>query len=214
MTNTKSMNATEPVNAALNYGYGFLKVECRMAVNTVGLEPAIGFLHESSGYQTKESLVYDLEEPFRFLIDLTVIKAFESGWLSPEDFAFTRDDYLYRIENDGRKRLLHLLRERFNSGVQYKGRLLKWDTVIEQKTAELARYFVNQYPSLSFQEPKPVLERPDNIEMREKILSLTQVEAEKHGIGKSTLHYLRRNARDSRSFRIYSNVKEKIGIST
>jgi CRISPR-associated protein Cas1 len=56
------------------YGYGFLEGECRSAINAVGLEPSAGFLHEFSAYQTKQSLVYDLEEPFRWLIDTSVLK--------------------------------------------------------------------------------------------------------------------------------------------
>jgi len=50
-------NASDPVNAALNYGYGFLEGECRKAINSVGLEPSVGFLHDFSDYQTKQSLV-------------------------------------------------------------------------------------------------------------------------------------------------------------
>lgn len=73
MTSSHQNNATDPVNAALNYGYGFLEGECRRAINAVGLEPSVGFLHDFSHYQTKQSLVYDLEEPFRWLVDLTVI---------------------------------------------------------------------------------------------------------------------------------------------
>jgi CRISPR-associated protein Cas1 len=86
MTATDQNNASDPFNAALNYGYGFLEAECRMAINAVGLEPAIDFLHDSSDYQTKESLVYDLQEPFRWLVDLCVIHAFESGALELHDF--------------------------------------------------------------------------------------------------------------------------------
>jgi len=150
MTTTHQNNATDPVNAALNYGYGFLKVECRMAINTVGLESAVGFLHEASGQQTKESLVYDLEEPFRWIIDMAVIHAFESGILSLPDFSFTRDDYLYRIEMEGKRRFLDLLRSRFNSGVTYKGRTLKWDTVIQEKAVELGRFLIGRSPSVDF----------------------------------------------------------------
>jgi hypothetical protein len=80
------------------------------------------------------------------------------------------------------------------------------------KTIELGRFFINQYPPLSFQEPAPILRRTDNTEIRKKILSITQSEAEKHGIGKSTLHYLRKRAEDQRSFRIYRKVKEKITV--
>jgi CRISPR-associated protein Cas1 len=83
MTTSRPNNASDPVNLALNYGYGFLEAECRMAINAIGLEPSVGFLHEFSDYQTKQSLVYDLQEPFRWLVDLTVMQAFESGKLEP-----------------------------------------------------------------------------------------------------------------------------------
>jgi len=71
MTTSHQNKATDPVNTALNYGYGFLEGECLRAINTVGLEPSVGFLHDFSDYQTKQSLVYDLEEPFRWLTDVS-----------------------------------------------------------------------------------------------------------------------------------------------
>jgi CRISPR-associated protein Cas1 len=172
-TTSHNNNASDPFNAALNYGYGFLKIQCRIAVNAIGLEPAVGFLHEIASTQTAESLVYDLEEPFRFLADLCVIQAFESGMLSPQDFAFTRDDYLYRIEWDGRMRLRDILIETFNSRVEYKGQTLKWDTVIEHKVLELSRYLTGKSPSIDFSEPAPTLERQDIREIRERILTVT-----------------------------------------
>jgi CRISPR-associated protein Cas1 len=209
-TTSHNNNATDPVNAALNYGYGFLKAECRTAINSVGLEPAVGFLHELGHDETRESLVYDLEEPFRWLVDLTVIQAFETGWLNVNDFEFTRDDYLYRIEFEAKRRFLHLLRERFNSGIAYKERSLKWDTVIEEKTNELARYLSGRSSTLSFEEPSPVLERRDTRAVREAILGLTQSEASERGIGKSTLHYLREKAREPSSFELHERVRLKL----
>lgn len=41
MTSSHQNNASDSFNAALNYGYGSLEGECRMAINAVGLEPAI-----------------------------------------------------------------------------------------------------------------------------------------------------------------------------
>jgi CRISPR-associated protein Cas1 len=210
LTTSHNNNASDPVNAALNYGYGFLKILCRTTINSVGLEPAVGFLHETASAQTAESLVYDLEEPFRWLVDLCVIDAFETGKLGPNDFAFTRDDYLYRIQWDGRMRLRQSLKETFNSDVNYRGRRLKWDTVIEQKALELSRYLTGKAQALDFSEPVPVLERTDSREIRERILSLTQSEASELGIGKSTLHYIREKAREPGSFTLYENVKRKL----
>jgi CRISPR-associated protein Cas1 len=210
MTTSHQNNASDPVNLALNYGYGFLEGECRMAINAIGLEPSVGFLHEFSDYQTKQSLVYDLQEPFRFLVDLTVMQMFESGKLDAQSFYFTEHDYRYRFELDAKGRFLSALRDRFNSGVKYKGRVLKWDTVIQEMAAELGRYLIGSRPELDFSEPNPVLERSDSKAVREVILNLTQSQARKLGIAKSTLHYLRKRARNQQPFRIYSKLKEKI----
>jgi CRISPR-associated protein Cas1 len=212
MTTSHQNNATDPVNAALNYGYGFLEGECRRAINAVGLEPSVGFLHESSDYQTKQSLVYDLQEPFRWIADVAVIEAFESGVLDLPDFYFTGDDYRYRFEPKAKERFLDLLRERFNSGAKYKGRAFKWDTVIEQKTVEFGRYLVGRTGGLDFSEPTPNLHRTDNRELRRRILSLSQSTASRLGIGKSTFHYLRRNAGGTRSFRICRKVRNRIAL--
>jgi CRISPR-associated protein Cas1 len=211
MTSTHQNNATDPVNAALNYGYGFLEAECRRAINAVGLEPSVGFLHETSGYQTKQSLVYDLQEPFRWLADVTVMDAFESGVLDLPEFYFTGDEYRYRFVPEAKQRFLDLLRERFNSSIEYKGRALKWDTVIEHKTVELGRYLIGRSSSVDFSEPSPELPRTDSQELRRRILILSHLDAERRAIGKSTLHYLKKRARKMRELRIYAPVLERLG---
>ena len=118
---------------------------------------------------------------------MTVMEAFESRVLDLPDFYFTGDDYRYRFEPEAKQRFLDLIRERFNSGVVYKGRALKWDTVIEQKMVELGRYLVGRASRLEFSEPAPNLQR-DERELRRRIPSLSQSEAQRLGIGKSTLH--------------------------
>jgi CRISPR-associated protein Cas1 len=210
MTTKHNNNASDPVNSALNYGYGFLQAECRKAINAVGLEPSVGFLHEFADHSTKQSLCYDLMEPFRWLVDLSVLQAFQSRLLDWSSFYFTALDYRYRFTLEAKKQFIQLLRERFNSGVVYKGRRMKWDTVIQEKTAELGKYLTGRSSVLDISEPTPTLERTDNRLMREKILSLTQSEARKRGIGKSTLHYLRKNAANDRAFRTYHKVNEKL----
>jgi CRISPR-associated protein Cas1 len=116
----------------------------------------------------------------------------------------------YRFDPEAKQRFLDLLRERFNSGVRYKGRAFKWDTVIEQKTSELGRYLVGRTSGLDFPEPSPALRRADSEELRRRILSLSQSEARNLGIAKSTLHCLRTNARSGHSFRVYRSVREKL----
>jgi CRISPR-associated endonuclease Cas1 len=38
-------NATHPLNAILNYAYGVLETQMRIAIVTAGLEPTVGYLH-------------------------------------------------------------------------------------------------------------------------------------------------------------------------
>jgi len=150
-------------------------------------------------------------EPFRWLGDVTTIEAFESGVLDLKDFYFTGDDYRYRIEIEVKRRFLQLLKERFNSGISCKGRVLKWDTVIEQKANELGRFLVEKSSALEFDDPAPRLERHDDREMRAKILAVTFSQAKQLNIGKSTLHYLRKKARNAKQFSVYTSVRSRLG---
>jgi CRISPR-associated protein Cas1 len=203
-------NASDPVNLCLNYAYGVLEGECKKAINTVGLEPAFGFLHEFSDYQTKQSLVYDLQEPFRWLCDLTVIEGFESGAVDLKDFYFMGDDYRYHIEIDAKRQFLELLKERFNAGAKYEGKLWKWDTIIPHKTQELACFLLGKCESLDFTRPIPNLARIDDLELRRRILELTPRDANERGICKSTLHDLRKHATNPKPSRLYKKVANRL----
>lgn len=122
----------------------------------------------------------------------------------------TGDDYQYRFAVEAKQRFIDSLRERFNAGVTYKGRILKWDTVIQEKASELGQCLSGRSRGLDLIDPAPILERTDNRLIREKILSLTKSEAKKRGIVKSTLHYLQRNAKTKESFRIYGKIRTKL----
>ena len=166
-----------------------------------------------AGHRAKELPAYGHQEPFRCIADVAVMEAFECGELDLPDFYFTGDDYRYRFEPEAKEQFLDLLRERINSKVRYKGRALKWNTVIEQKTVELGRHLIGRNGGLDFSEPSPNLHRADDEELRRRILSLTRQEAQRLGIGKSTLHRLRKNVRSHSSFTVYHKVREKIDLT-
>ena len=63
-------NATDPINALLNYGYSVLAGEICKFVCGFGLDPYYGYMHKThSGFM---ALVYDVIEPFRWLVESTV----------------------------------------------------------------------------------------------------------------------------------------------
>lgn len=70
--------ATDVVNMALNYGYGFLLNQVWLAVYRAGLEASIGLLHTSR--RRTPGLVFDLMEPYRQpVVDRTVLSLVGKG---------------------------------------------------------------------------------------------------------------------------------------
>jgi CRISPR-associated protein Cas1 len=207
MHETHQMNASDPVNALLNYGYSILESQCRKALNSVGLEPTVGFLHEAR--QTKYALIYDLQEPYRWLVDTTVISCLESDRFSKKGF-YRMDNYILRLRPEAAKKFLDALRIKFNSPVRYKGRSYSWDTLIRLKAQELANYVVGKRTNLDFGEPKQILHRTDSEAARNRILSMTTAEARKRGIRENTLWYLQHRARGTKSFDVYSKVRRRL----
>ncbi len=84
----------DPVNMALNYGYGLLRAEVWRQAVLHGLDPYAGYLHaDRSG---RPSLVLDLMEEFRPAVDLMVYRLRPGG-----DWAEAG-----RLTYDARKRLV------------------------------------------------------------------------------------------------------------
>ncbi len=101
-----SRPATDPLNAALSFGYGLLRVAVHGALEQVGLDPHIGYLH---GVRPgKPALALDLMEEFRaLLVDRMVFSAFNQRQLTPADFHETPGGACQLTET-GRKNYLTL----------------------------------------------------------------------------------------------------------
>jgi len=92
ISQTKS-NATDVINALLNYGYTVLAGEISKFINGIGLDGYFGFYHRThSGFQP---LVYDMIEPFRWLVEYSVWKIAEDYHkglrIDKKDYARTRE---------------------------------------------------------------------------------------------------------------------------
>ena len=52
--------------------------------------------------------------------------------------------------------------------------------------------------------------RLDNIELRNKILNISYSERKKIGYSKGSLHYLKKNAKSNKPFKIYGKMRDKL----
>lgn len=76
---------TDPVNALLSFVYAMMSKELTIAVQSVGLDPMLGFYHRPRF--GRPSLALDLAEEFRPLIaDSTVLSLINGGEVSSKDF--------------------------------------------------------------------------------------------------------------------------------
>lgn len=113
--------ASDPINGLLNYGYTVLAGEICKFVNGLGLDPYYGFFHVT--HNSFQALVYDLIEPFRWLVEYAVYKiASETNHNHPitkRDYAWTREGRIV-LDGDLIRRFLEILERKFQSERPYR----------------------------------------------------------------------------------------------
>ena len=97
------------VNALLSFIYSLWMNDCRSALEAVGLDPQIGFLHAVR--PGRAALALDLMEEFRAFADRLTLSLINRGQLSGRDFVH-RDGGAVLLEGDGRKTVLVAYQER------------------------------------------------------------------------------------------------------
>lgn len=191
----------------LNYGYALLEAECLRAINSVGLDAHVGFLHEMN--PSKNSLAYDLQEPFRFLVDMAVIELIETEVMENKDFIRT-EKYTLRLRPSGAKKVTEEIQGWLNNKVKYPGKQYSWSHVILLKMRELAHYLLGKRKMVDFLSPAYEIERQDSDVIRKKILNISYSEWERLGFSKGTLHYMKQNAKSGKPFTLNKHVRERL----
>nr|WP_268765992.1 CRISPR-associated endonuclease Cas1 [Methanohalophilus halophilus] len=199
--------AGDKVNVMLNYGYALLEAECLRAINSVGLDAHVGFLHEMNS--SKNSLAYDLQELFRFIVDLAVFSLVEKGAMEKEDFIRT-ETYALRVKPTGARKVTEEVNQWLNKRSQYRNKQHTWSAILLLKTRELAQYLVGKHKTVDFVSPVYEIERQDNMEIRQLILDISYVEWKKLGFSKGTLHYMKQNAKSGKPFTLNKHVQERL----
>lgn len=94
----------DPVNAMLSFCYSLLGNEIAGALEAVGLDPAMGFLHTMR--PGRSSLALDLLEELRApLADRFVLTQINLGAVKKDDFS-VKENGAYYLKDDARKRFL------------------------------------------------------------------------------------------------------------
>lgn len=200
-----NMNASDYVNALLNYGYAILESVIRKYINVIGLDPNIGFLHEIN--DSKTPLVYDLQELYRWLIDLSIIQLLEDKKLKKSDFIVT-ENYNIRLRESASRLLLEKIVLNFNKRAEFRGKFHTYDNVMLENIRLLAKFLENGEKVLDFEIPEIKPYRNDDIELRNRIMAITPEDRKKLKINKSTLWYRQKKIKENKTLKVYNGVGE------
>lgn len=107
----------DAVNALLSFFYTLLTHDCRSALETVGLDPAVGFLHRDR--PGRPSLALDLMEELRaFMADRLTLSMINRRQISVRDFQ-TMENGVVLLREESRKDLLVTYQERKREDIQH-----------------------------------------------------------------------------------------------
>ena len=131
----------DPVNAMLSYGYAVLFANIKTLVQRRGLDPHVGNLHALRDGHA--ALVSDLMEEFRpLVVDATVLQLIFKQSIKPEDFVLDDQAELpCRLTDEGRKKLIHALEEKFNAPLAHplNGQRADWRRLMQYQVWHYAR---------------------------------------------------------------------------
>jgi CRISPR-associated protein Cas1 len=202
------MNASDPINALLNYGYAILESMVRKDVNTIGLDVSIGYLHEIA--PSKHPLVYDLQELFRYVVDYSVIELLETK-LKKSDF-ITPENYHIRLKPNTAKLLIEKIKDNFNQRYEFRNKQYALENIMFENIRELSRYIIGNSKPLELTIPKIEIKRNDNSQVRDKIMSIDPEKRKELKINKSTLWYQQKKIKEGKTIKVYNKTKVRIEL--
>ncbi|MGI9057648.1 MAG: type I-D CRISPR-associated endonuclease Cas1d [Ktedonobacteraceae bacterium] len=134
---------TDAVNALLSFGYALLTTQVASAVQVVGFDQYIGYLHSS--VYGRPALALDLMEEFRpIIVDSVVLTLLNNRMLKPNDFHIELN--AYRLKKEPRKLFLEQFEERLNEEITHPifGKKVKYRRCIELQARFMAKYLTEE----------------------------------------------------------------------
>ena len=134
---------TDPVNSLLSFGYSLLTNQVASAVQLVGLDHYVGYLHSS--VYGRPALALDVMEEFRpVIVDSMVLNSLNHRMLTPNDFVVELG--AYRLKDERRKVFFTQFEERLNEEITHPifGYTVKYRRCIELQVRLVAKFLTEE----------------------------------------------------------------------
>lgn len=143
---------TDPVNALLSLGYALLRHDIQSALNIVGFDPYLGYLHVQ--HYGRPALALDLMEEFRpLVVDAVVLSSINRRAIAPTDFITEPLSGAVSLTPEGLRTFLRLYEQKKQSKFKHPvlQRQCTYQEAFEIQARLLAKYLMGEtdkYPPL------------------------------------------------------------------
>ncbi len=185
-----NMHAPDLPNGLLNYSYAILQTYVKRAINSIGLDNSIPFLHDP---RRNAGLIYDLMELWRTNCDYSILQTLDQLKRMKRTH-FLTDGYEVMLEQETVRTLIEKIR--FNLSLEE----------ILFNCRIFAKFMVGKSKTLSFS-LGPIQVRPlfETDQVKGAILSKSFREL---GMNKSTLWYQKRRLEQTGSLKLYNKTRQ------
>lgn len=126
------MNASDPMNACLNYAYAVLEGWAVSACYRMGLDPEMGILHKDKTY--RPSMASDMMEPGRPMVDRLLIGWWRDRSFKRTDFAQTSKNRIVKLTRPMTREVAELVSDAVHELYPY------WEEMLDVILQNQARY--------------------------------------------------------------------------
>ena len=133
-------------------------------------------MHELTN--SRASLIYDLQELYRWLIDLSVIQVLEDNKIKKSDSIVT-ENYNIRLRESASRLLLEKIVLNFNKRAEFRGKFHTYDNVMLENIRLLAKFLENEEKVSNFEIPEIKSYRNDGIKLCNRIIAITPEDRKK-----------------------------------
>src|SRR5699024_11188081 len=141
----------DPLNATLSFAYTLLAAECQAALEAVGLDAYVGFLHRDR--PGRASLALDVMEELRPIIaDRFVLKVVNRKQIHAKDFVIKENGAVI-LTDEARRKFLQLWQENKEANIThpYLKEKISWGLIPHVQALLLARFLrgdLDAYPPI------------------------------------------------------------------
>lgn len=155
--------------------------------------------------------MYDCQELYRWLIDLSVIEILEEKKIKKSDFIVT-ESYNLRLKEQTAWTLIEHIKVNFNRKAKYKTQNSTYANIFLDNVQTLSNHIIGRQKDVQLDIPNFQIQRNDDLKIRESIMAITPEERKRLGINKSTLWQMQKNIKDGKRIKVYDKMKQKIKV--